>query len=118
LWSYLDEEDMSAGTELHRGIQAGFEESCAAVFFVTRNFKDATYLRTEVNYAKEQQTKHGERFKVITLILGKSTDTIEVPELLREFVFKMPATQLDALNEILRALPIEPGEPRWRAELK
>jgi hypothetical protein len=36
--SWLDEEAMSAGTELERGILRGFKDSCAALFFITPNF--------------------------------------------------------------------------------
>jgi hypothetical protein len=48
--AWLDEDAMTAGTELHRGILQGFKDSCAAVFFITPNFKDESYLRSEVNY--------------------------------------------------------------------
>ena len=37
-----------------------------------------------------------------------------VPELLKQYVWKEPNNESEALNELLRALPIELGEPRWR----
>ena len=41
---WLDKEDMPVGSNLERDILKGFEESCAAVFFITENFKDESYL--------------------------------------------------------------------------
>lgn len=112
---WLDEDAMPAGTELERGILQGFKDSCGAVFFITPNFVDEGYLRTEVNYAVAERRLKGERFSIITIVFtGKKGEKGVVPELLKQFVWKEPSTELEALNEILRALPIEPGEPRWR----
>lgn len=55
---WLDEDAMVAGTPLERGILDGFEQSCAAVFFVTPSFQDENYLATEVNYAIEIGRAH------------------------------------------------------------
>jgi hypothetical protein len=52
---------MAAGVELDRGILQGFNDSCAAVFFVTPRFKDENYLATEVNYAMIEKRKKGAR---------------------------------------------------------
>ena len=39
----------------------------------------------------------------------------EVPELLKNrFVYKEPRSNLEALHEIVRALPIRPGPIVWR----
>lgn len=57
LTPWLDEEAMHAGVNLERGLIAGFNESCAAVFFVTPDFKDEAYLASEVNYAIAQKRK-------------------------------------------------------------
>ncbi|MFL5340519.1 MAG: toll/interleukin-1 receptor domain-containing protein [Gemmataceae bacterium] len=112
---WLDEEDMPAGTELHRGILDGFEQSCAAVFFITTNFKDESYLRSEVNYAKEHKRKKGDRFSIITIVLpGKGQSTAVVPELLKEFVYKSPDSHVEAFRDVIRALPLQLGPPRWR----
>ena len=64
---WLDEPDMPAGTNRERGILQGFEESCAAVFFITENFKDEGYLATEVDYAVMQKRKKGKKFAIIAL---------------------------------------------------
>lgn len=112
---WLDEDAMAAGTELERGILQGFKDSCAAVFFITPSFHDEGYLRTEVIYAMGEKRGKGERFSIVTIVFTddhgrKGT----VPELLKQFVWKEPATELEAVVEILRALPIVPGELRWR----
>ena len=54
---WLDEEDMPAGTQLHRGILAGFDVSCTLDLLHHAKLQDERFLRTEVNYAKDQQTK-------------------------------------------------------------
>jgi hypothetical protein len=113
---WLDEDAMPAGTELERGILQAFKDSCAAVFFITPNFVDEGYLRTEVNYAMAERRAKGERFAIVTIVFtGKKGEKGSVPELLKQFVWKEPSTELEALTEILRSLPIEPGEPHWRA---
>ena len=38
----------------------------------------------------------------------------EVPELLQEYVYKKVDDDLQGLQEIVRALPIKLGEPRYR----
>jgi len=112
---WLDEDAMTAGTELERGILQGFKDSCAAVFFITPNYVDEGYLRTEVNYAIAEKRAKGDRFAIVTIVFaGKKGKKGVVPDLLKQYVWMQPATELEALNEILRALPIEAGEPRWR----
>lgn len=104
---WLDEDAMSAGTQLERGIQQGFNESCAAIFFVTPNFKDEDYLETEVNYAIMQKRKKKDKFSIITLVFEKNGEKGIVPELLQPYVWKEPTSDLQALTEIIRALPIK-----------
>ena len=112
---WLDKDAMPGGTELHRGIRQGFADSCAVVFFITPNFKDEKYLRQEINYAVEEKTEKGDRFSVLTLVF-KDTDgnTGEVPDLLKSYVWLHPGGELEALREIIRALPIQLGPPNWR----
>ena len=45
---WLDEDAMTAGTNLERGLLEGFKTSCAAVFFITPNYVDENYLASEV----------------------------------------------------------------------
>jgi hypothetical protein len=111
---WLDEDAMPAGTNLERGILKGFADSCAAVFFVTPEFKDEAFLATEVDYAIKEKRAKGERFSIITLVFGEGAAKGKVPDLLHGYVWKEPKSQLAALQEIIRALPIHVGSVRWR----
>lgn len=111
---WLDEDAMSAGAELERSILQGFSDSCAAVFFVTPNYKDENYLATEVDYAIQEKRKKGDKFSIITLVFEDGDQRGHVPELLRRYVWKQPVTQLEALREVLRALPIQTGDVSWK----
>jgi hypothetical protein len=102
---WLDEEAIAAGAPLERALLEGMTTSMAAVFFVTRAFKDKGYLGTEIDYAVAEKTKRGDGFAIITLVLTSSRLAPEVPELLRRFVWKRPASDLAGLREILKALP-------------
>lgn len=111
---WLDEKNLKAGDHLERGILKGFKESCAAVFFITENFKDEKYLKTEIDYAMAQTREKEEYFRIITLAFQSGTEKIEIPELLKGFVWKSPRTELDALTEIIQALPIAPKQFEFR----
>ena len=106
---WLDDEAMPAGTRLERGLLEGMQESCAVVFFVTADFKDAGFLETEIDYALTEKRKKGDEFAVITLVLGEFEEEPDVesvvPALLRPYVWKQPTSQFHGLREILRALP-------------
>ena len=112
---WLDEDAMPAGTALHRGILQGFRDSCAAIFFITPNYKDEGFLEAEVNYAITEKMQKGDKFSIITLVFtdseGKSG---EVPELLKEYVWKQPNCDLEAIQEIIKALPVKVGEVRYK----
>ncbi|MFM8834151.1 MAG: toll/interleukin-1 receptor domain-containing protein, partial [Cytophagales bacterium] len=54
---WLDEKNLQAGDALERGIFNGFKESCAAVFFITDNFKDEKYLKAEIDYAMSKPAR-------------------------------------------------------------
>lgn len=108
---WLDEDAMHAGVELERGILKGFKESCAAVFFITPNFRDESFLASEVNYAIAEKRNKGDRFAIITIVLGFGG---VVPDLLRPYVWKEPKGELKALREIVRALPVALGSTYWR----
>jgi hypothetical protein len=111
---WLDEDAMSAGVELERGILQGFEESCAAIFFVTPNYKDENYLATEINYAISQKRKKGDKFAIVTLVLEANGEKGKVPELLHQYVWKEPKTDLEVIREIVKAIPIKLGEAFWK----
>lgn len=111
---WLDESVMAAGANLEREIFKGFAESCAAVFFITESFKDERYLATEIDYAVMQKRKKGKKFAIITLRYHGSA---AVPDLLTPFIYKDIANDLEGFNELLRALPIELGSVRWKADV-
>lgn len=109
---WLDEPDMPAGTNLERGILQGFEESCAAVFFITENFKDENFLATEVDYAVMQKRKKGKKFTIITLRYGGN-----IPELLKPYTWATVSNDLEGFHELLRALPVQAGPIRWKSSI-
>jgi len=111
---WLDEDAMVAGVELDRAILQGMKGSCAAIFFVTPKFADEKYLAAEVDYAVQEKRDRGDRFQIITIVFSEKKKKGTVPELLKRYVWKEPATDLAALDEILRALPLVAGLPGWR----
>lgn len=111
---WLDEQVMAAGANLEREVLRGFEESCAAVFFITENFSDEKYLAAEVDYAVMQKRKRNDKFAIITL---RYPDAEDVPGLLTPYIFKNVENDLDGYYELLRALPIELGPVRWKKEV-
>lgn len=112
---WLDEDAMSAGAELERSILKGFEDSCAAIFFVTPNYKDENFLASEVDYAIQEKRKKGDKFSIITLVYQEEDCTGDVPALLHRYVWKQPKNDMEALREILKALPIQTGDVYWKA---
>ena len=115
---WLDEEEMPAGTQLERGLLQGMQESCGVVFFVTPSFEDAGFLESEINYAIQEKRRKGDRFAIVTLqFVDGAGDTGEIPDLLKPYVWKNPKSQLEALREIIRALPVFPSTVEWRADI-
>lgn len=102
---WLDEDQMTAGVELEKGIRSGVKNSCAAIFFVTPNFEDKGYLLSEINYAVEEQTKREGEFSIITLVFAQGDRKGLVPELLEKYAWKTPQSELQALQEIIKAIP-------------
>lgn len=111
---WLDEDAMHAGVELERGIIQGFKESCAAVFFITPNFVDESYLSSEVNYAIAEKRKKGKEFSIITLVYEIDGKKGIVPELLEPYVWKEPRSDMEAFRELLRALPVQCSGTEWK----
>lgn len=113
---WFDEVDMPAGTDPYRGILQGFKESCSVIFFITPEFVDDAFLHNEISYALREHTARRSDFKIITLLFkgeGSVKDLI-VPELLEQYIWKTPKTQLEAVTEIIKALPLRLGEPLWK----
>jgi len=111
---WLDEHDMPAGSNLERKLLEGFKQSCAAVFFITDNFKDEQYLATEVDYAIREKRSKGNKFAIIAL---RYSPTAIVPDLFASYIYKQVDNDLLGLNELLKALPVELGPVRWKAEV-
>ena len=112
---WIDEDAMPAGTPLERGLLQGMQDSCGVVFFITPSFKDEGYLETEVNYAIQEKRKKGDRFAIIILqFVDDDGNEGEIPELLQTYVRKNPKTHLQALREIVRALPLVASDVDWR----
>lgn len=111
---WLDEPNMAAGANLERELLRGFDESCAAVFFITENFKDERYLAAEVDYAVIQKRKKDKKFAIITL---RYTDAAAVPGLLTPYIYKDVSNELEGFRELVRALPVELGSVRWKTEV-
>lgn len=108
---WLDEPAMAAGSNLEREILKGFQESCAAAFFITEDFKDEKYLAAEIDYAVMQKREKGKKFSIITL---RYSDAAPVPDLLTPYIYKNISNDLEGLYEIIKALPIEMGPIRWK----
>ena len=114
---WLDEDAMPAGVPVERAILQGMNGACAVVFFITPSFKDEGYLGTEINYAIQEKREKGDKFVIVTLLFNDSGGrTVEVPKLLKPYVWKTPNTQLQALREIIRALPVTSGNVDWKGE--
>jgi hypothetical protein len=105
---------MPAGTTLDRAILEGMKQSCAAVFFLTPNFEDSRFLSQEIDYAIMVHQERPNSFSIVHILLDH-TDEANVPELLRRFVVKRVNSDIEALIEIIRGLPIKPGPPVWRS---
>lgn len=111
---WMDESNMVAGSNLERELLQGFKESCAVIFFITEHFKDERYLATEIDYAVQQKRKKGRKFSIITLTYP---DSSEVPELLATYIHRPVSNDLDGFLEVIKALPIELGPPRWKKDV-
>ncbi len=107
---WLDEEDINAGDILHRALVDGMDTSCAAVFFITSEFKDEKWIGKEVDLAVQRKVERDTKFQIITLVF----DNANVPRPLQTYAYAHVQNDLDGLREIVRALPIELGPPRWR----
>lgn len=115
---WIDEDEMPAGTPLERGLLRGMQDSCGIVFFITPSFKDEGYLESEVNYAIQEKREKGDKFAIITLqFVDDDSNVGRIPDLLKTYVWKKPKSSLEALREIIHALPVVPGIIDWRDEI-
>nr|VFK42611.1 MAG: TIR domain-containing protein [Candidatus Kentron sp. TC] len=111
---WLDEDAMPAGTALERGLLQGMRDSCGVVFFITPSFKDKGFLQTEIDYAIQQKREKDDKFAIVILQFAEDGEVGEIPGLLTPYVWKKPKSRLEALREIVRALPVAPGTVDWR----
>jgi hypothetical protein len=111
---WLDEANMPVGVNLERELLRGFEESCAAVFFVTESFIDDKYLATEIDYAIMQRRRKEKKFAIVTLRYSTSAP---IPSLLQPYIYRDVANDLEGFDAVLKALPIELGPARWKAHI-
>lgn len=113
---WLDEEEGRAGDNIHRLLLQGMKSSCAAVFFITPEFSDEKYLKREIELALTENTERGERFRIVTLRMAdESGKQGVVPDILRNYIFTERHDELEALVDILRALPVRVGPIEWRS---
>jgi hypothetical protein len=61
-----------------------------------------------------QKRAKGNKFAIITL---RYTDASPVPGLLMPYIYKDIANDLEGFHSLLRALPIELGPTRWKADV-
>lgn len=108
---WMDEDDIKAGDKIHRSLYQGIKESCAAIFFVTENYKDERYLQNEIDYAITEATDRGERFRIITLVFVEKLEIDLIPKLLQQYVFKQVSSQFEGLKVILKGLPLRLSAP-------
>ena len=114
---WLDEDKMKAGANLERAILNGFENSCAAVFFLTPNFKDEGYLATEIDYAIAEKRNKGDQFVIITLLIPDDEGNYgEIPRLLKSYVWK-EIRPIQIIRTIIEVLPIRLNNPSWKGTL-
>lgn len=115
---WLDDEAMPAGTRLERGLLQGMKDSCGVVFFITPEFEDKGFLASEIDYAIGEERSKGDKFAIITLqFVSDDGREAPIPDLLRQFIWKAPKSELEALREIVRALPVVSGPVDWRDEI-
>ncbi len=116
--TWLDEDEMPAGTALDRGILQGMKDSCGVVFFITPSFKDDGFLESEVDYAIKEKREKGEKFAIVVLQFVDDDGGVgAIPQLLEKYVWKKPRTYLEALRHIIVALPVVSQGVDWRDEI-
>ena len=88
------------------------------VFFITPSFKDEGFLETEKNDAIQEKRRKRNKFAIVTLqFVDANGNAGEIPELLKSYVWKTPKTSLEALREIVRALPVMRTRVGWRDDV-
>jgi hypothetical protein len=106
LHPWMDESDVRAGVPLVRTLGEGMADSCAAVFFVTRDYQDTNYLQAEIDDALQQKIARASGFSLITLLIPDEHGTYgQVPDPLKKYACKRIESHLEGVRYILEALP-------------
>ena len=98
-----------------RELLRGFQESCAAVFFITENFTDEKYLATEIEMREIEKRKKEKKFAIITLRYP-SAAAVPVSPRAELCLNKDVTNDLEGFNAVVTALPIE-RLVRWKQEV-
>ena len=61
-----------------------------------------------------EKRKKGNKFAIITLRYANSAT---IPGLYRRYIYRDVSNDLEGFRELVRALPVEPGLVRWKAEV-
>ncbi|MGY2895986.1 toll/interleukin-1 receptor domain-containing protein [Deinococcus sp. UYEF24] len=112
--TWLDEDAQPAGAALEPDVLNGFADSCAVVFFVASSLLDQGYLASEIEYAIAQKQSRQDQFQIITLVMDHDGQPENVSPALLNYVYKKPASHLEAMDEILKALPVQVGQVTWK----
>ena len=78
-------------------------------------FRDESFLAEEIEYALAEKRSKGDRFAIIMLVFSDPDGrTGTVPDVLKRFIWKTPSSPIEALRELVRALPVAVGPVSWR----
>jgi hypothetical protein len=103
----------TGGSRVWTGGCAGYSGLLLSAVLRDPNYVDDNFLATEIDYAIEEKRKKGDRFAIITLVFEHEKRKGAVPELLRRYVWREPANDLEGLREIIKALSVMVGPVRW-----
>lgn len=105
LRTWFDQDDLPAGDVLVRGVDNAFEGCSAAVFFISGDFADASFIAREIDRALHECTVRPDSFRIIPLVLAQHGGTDErMPKPLQTLVWKT-VDDVDVVPTILRSLP-------------
>ena len=93
---------------------AGYRATELGAIAIRSALERAGLEGSEVDYAIMQKRAKGNKFAIVTL---RYTDASPVPGLLMPYIYKDIANDLDGFHALLRALPIELGPSRWKADV-
>lgn len=104
--TWLDESEMPAGTPIARGLGEGMRQCLSVAFFISGQFRDESFIRSEVDAALHEQTTNP-LFRIIPLVLADhgGTDAL-VPTSLRVLRW-VSVKDVSIVRTILHALPPE-----------